>query len=98
MKTDFTVEYGNKVIGDYMGKIYEDPLNFDYDTNWNSLMVVVERIYVSSNVADFSIKPGRTRIWIKGNGFIESPRNPLNNSIIECWIACILYIDMFHKK
>lgn len=90
----FSVEEGNKLIGDFMGKNFKDPLNYMYDKDWNKLMEVVERIYLKREVKDVAIHPSRTRIWLQ-QSFIQSPCLPENNSITECWIACILFIKWY---
>ena len=91
----FPVEDGNKLIGDFMGKNFQDPLNYMYDKDWNQLMEVIERIHLKREVKEVSIHPGRTRIWLQ-QSFIQSPCRPENNSITECWIACILFIKWYH--
>jgi len=35
---------GNKLIGDFMGKDFKDPLNYMYNKSWDWLMPVVEKI------------------------------------------------------
>lgn len=34
----------NRLIGEFMGKKFEDPLNHMYDKDWNELMPVVREI------------------------------------------------------
>lgn len=84
----------NKVYKEnYTIGISIDQLNYNQD--WNKLMEVVEKIHIQREVKEVSIKPGRTRIWLH-QSFIQSPCLPQNNSITECWIACIKFIQWYN--
>jgi hypothetical protein len=38
------IAHKNKVIGEFMGKNYEDPLNYLFDLDWNHLMPVCKKL------------------------------------------------------
>jgi hypothetical protein len=63
-----------------------------YHLDWNMLMSVVEKIQIDRKVKEVSIRPGRTRIWLKEDSYIESPCLPQNSSITECWLGVIKFI------
>lgn len=77
--------------------------NRDYHSDWNLLMQVVEKIYIIRYVSNIAICPGRTIIYINTEEMksfnlrsIESPLNPHNTSIIECWIAVSNFIKTYN--
>lgn len=68
-----------------------------YNSDWNLLMSVVEKIHIDRKVKEVSIRPGRARIWLKEFSYIQSPCLPENNSITECWLAVIKFI-IWHNE
>ena len=95
---------GNKLIALYMnfkGYTSWKPNDLKYHTDWNMLMKVVEKVYLSTAVKDVCIHPGKTRIWFANDikeGFINSPCKPENSSIIECWLAIIEFIKWKNEQ
>lgn len=89
---------GNATIGTYMGKNFTDPLNYMYDKSWDYLMEVVEKIHLDRMVKEVSIRPGRTRIWLHGFSYIQSPCKAENNSITECWLAVVEFIKWRNNR
>jgi len=68
-----------------------------YKISWDWLMPVIEKIHIDRKVKEISIRPGRTRIWLKEYSYIQSPCLPENNSITECWLAVIKFI-IWHNE
>jgi len=73
------------------------PRELKYSSSWDWLMPVIEKIHIDRKVSEVSIRPGRTRIWLKEHSYIESPCLPENNSITECWLAVIKFI-IWHNQ
>lgn len=72
-----------------------------YHSSWDWIMPVVEKIHINRNVKEVSIIPGRTRIWMQGrkpNTYIQSPCLLENNSITECWLAVIEFINWYNSN
>lgn len=37
------IEHGNRIIGDFMGKGFKNPLNYMYDIEWSWLMPAIKK-------------------------------------------------------
>ena len=103
-----STEYGNKLIAEFMKHLPQDEMvnekrrelgvvEKNYHTSWDWLMPVIEKIHIDRKVKEVSIRPGRTRIWLKEFSYIQSPCLPENNSITECWLAVIKFI-IWHNQ
>lgn len=74
-------------------------LNYDlayklrFDSCWDWLMPVAEKIFLDRRVSDFVIRPGETKIKMRYVGTINSPHIPENSSITECFIAVVKFIE-----
>jgi hypothetical protein len=99
------IENGNKIIADfseyqsdwpYNSKAWSDTLK--YHCSWDWLMPVVEKIHLLREVTEVSIRPGSTRIWLKKGSFIQSPIDPHNDSITECWLTVVQFIKSLKKS
>ena len=65
---------------------------------WNDLMPLVEKIHILREVREILITPGKTRIWLAKGSYIQSPHKPGNNSITECWLAVVDFIQWYNSQ
>ena len=84
---------------------YNDALIFalqkvKFHSSWDSLMPVMEKIHRNEFVKEVSIRPGRTRIWFNHPrvGYMQSPHEPQNTSIQECYIVAVNFIKWYNEQ
>lgn len=111
--TQEEINEGNKLIAGFMGghenpqhkwynviqgdKGYRMIQDFKFHSSWDWIMPVVEKIHINKLVTEVSIRPGRTRIWLKSS-FIQSPMKAENNSITECWLVVVDFIKWHNEQ
>lgn len=91
-------EWGYKIETPHWNKL-QKPEALQYHSSWDWLMPVLEKIHLKREVKEISISMGRTRIWFSDEvrkSFIQSPCLPENNSITECWLAVIDFINWYN--
>jgi len=83
--TETYILEGNKLIGDFMGKGFKDPMNYMYDIYWDWLMPVVEKInslsYNDSN-----------------NRFQPTVERFLENDINSIWRQVVIFLSWYDKN
>lgn len=92
--TEQDIAAGNKIIGDYMGKCYKDPLNYMYDKSWDWLMPVVHKCCDDLKKLGFDARGSyNPRVGYVSEIYVMR----LNNSIEKVWEECINHITRFNK-
>lgn len=85
--------YWRQVDTDGIFVLERQPNKLEYHKSWDWLMPVVNKIYLSRDVEDVTIRPGLTTIKMVNGATIKSPHKAENDSITECWLAVTEYIQ-----
>ncbi len=83
------------------GQMHFDVDFLNYDTSWDWIMPVVEKIYMLPPVKTIHITPGETIIYFQRDEFKEAIKSPClaeNNSITECFIATVEFLEWYNEN
>ena len=84
---------GNKLIGDFMGKSFKDPLNYMYDKSWDWLMPVVEKISKLSPL-NIDMSSWGAKIRLSDAGLVVKDEN----LIVAIWTSVVKYIQWYNQN
>lgn len=86
--TNEEISVNNKLIGDFMGKNFDNPLNYMYDKEWTWIMPVV---IVIEKDADF-VRIQNNSCTISRNGWECSIHQERDEKIEAVYYAIVEYI------
>ena len=69
-----------------------------FNSSWDWLIPVVEKIYLMREVVAFTISLGEVEIKLIGREPIKSPCIPSNDSIKELWLAVVQFIKWYNTQ
>ncbi len=76
---------------------YKRITELEYNIRWDWLIPVVEKIILIREVVSYSFRFGQVKFQLDGFE-IKSPCSPHNNSITECWQACVQFIVWYNQN
>ena len=84
-------------VGKFMGKNFEDPMNYMYDKKWDWLMPVVEKIENLDCVAEFSIVFNNACIFLRNDGTrTDLISNQTNNKIEAVFKTVVDFVKWYN--
>ena len=91
-------EQGNKLIAEFMGYNEEEGKWTPYDSQWNLLMLVIEKIGKMKDGWGFFIADDESEIFFTEDGNAKSSCHSLGTPIENTWQATIQFIQWYNNQ